>query len=132
TATGMKLWHSLIFVALLAFCACDRNSTWPVKAKTDAPAAPREVKALHPLRGPITRFITLPAAIKSYREATLYAKVTGYLKSITVDKGDEVAGGALLAEIEVPELVADQAKDKAELELAKLEFQRISEARKKA
>jgi len=65
------------------------------------------------MRGPITRFVTLPGEIKPYQQATLFAKVAGYLKSIKVDKGDKVQDGVLLAEIEVPELLADRARYKA-------------------
>jgi biotin carboxyl carrier protein len=34
-----------------------------------------------------------------------YAKVAGYLKSLSVDKGDRVQAGQSLGEIEVPELL---------------------------
>ena len=68
----------------------------------------------------------------AYQQATLYAKVAGYLKTIAVDKGDAVKEGALLAEIEVPELIADRAKFKAELEVAQIDYQRVSDAQKKA
>jgi len=76
--------------------------------------------------------VTLPGEIKAYQQATLFAKVAGYLKSIKVDKGDRVQEGALLAEIEVPELVADRARYKAEVEVAQLDFQRLSDSQKKA
>src|SRR6266567_3858717 len=96
------------------------------------PIAPVVVQAAQPKRGPIIRYITLPGEIRPYQQATLYAKVTGYLKTITVDKGDQVKEGALLAEIEAPELLADRAKFKAEIEVADLDYKRLSEAQKKA
>jgi membrane fusion protein (multidrug efflux system) len=76
--------------------------------------------------------VTLPGEIKPYQEATLYAKVAGYLKTITVDKGDPVKEGALLAEIEVPELIADRARFRAEVEVAGIDHKRLSESQKKA
>src|SRR5690242_3234345 len=105
---------ALIFAAVL--CACDHESVGPGKPAPpikSEPAAPRPVRAIVPALGAITRSTTLPAQIKPLREATLYAKVTGYLKTMAVDKGDEVVEGTLLAEIEVPELIADAAKAKA-------------------
>jgi membrane fusion protein (multidrug efflux system) len=87
---------------------------------------------VQPKRGPITRNITLPGEVKAYQQATLYAKVAGYLKTITVDKGDPVKAGALLAEIEVPELLADRARFQAEVAVAQLDFNRLSESQKKA
>jgi RND family efflux transporter MFP subunit len=83
-------------------------------------------------RGPITRFITLPGEVKAYQEAMLCAKVAGYLKTIPVDKGDQVKAGGLIAELEVPELQADLARGKAEVEVAELEYRRLNDSSKKA
>src|SRR5437667_1203274 len=116
-------------LALLLLCGCGHGTAASTAPKSEPPL---EVKVTHPSRGEITRSITLPGEIKPYQAATLYAKVSGYLKSISVDKGDEVKEGALLAEIEVPELLADRAKYKAEIEVADLDYKRLSEAQKKA
>ena len=89
-------------------------------------AAPVNVQTAQPKRGPIARRITLPAEIAPYQQATLYAKVAGYLKSISVDKGDIVKQGDLLAEIEVPELFADRAKFAAEVQVAEIDYKRSS------
>ena len=90
------------------------------------------VQTVQPKRGQIARKITLPATIAPYQQATLYAKVAGYLKSISVDKGDLVKQGQLLAEIEVPELLADQAKFAAEVQVAEVDYKRVQNAQKKA
>jgi RND family efflux transporter MFP subunit len=90
------------------------------------------VQTIHPKRGEIVRRITLPGNVLAYQEATLYAKIAGYLKSINVDKGDSVKEGDLLAEIEAPEMLADLLKAKAEAEAAQLDSERVLEARKKA
>ncbi len=47
--------------------------------------------------------ISLVGETRPYQEATLYAKVSGYLKSVKVDKGDVVKQGQVLAVIESPE-----------------------------
>jgi RND family efflux transporter MFP subunit len=85
-----------------------------------------------PTRGEIERRITLPGTVQPYQQATLYAKVAGYLKSIRVDKGDSVKAGELLADIEVPELVADLTKFKVEADVAQLAYERLRDARDKA
>jgi RND family efflux transporter MFP subunit len=96
----------------------------------EAPGTP--VQTIHPKRGEIVRRITLPGNVMAYQEATLYAKVAGYLKTINVDKGDSVKEGELLAEIEAPEMLADLVKAKAEAEAAQLDYKRVTEAQKKA
>jgi RND family efflux transporter MFP subunit len=96
------------------------------------PAAPPEVAVTTPKRGEIFRFVTLPGTLRANQQVTLHAKVAGYLKTISVDQGDAVKAGQILAEIEIPELVAERAKHEAELKIAKLEAQRLKAARDKA
>src|SRR6266850_80 len=112
-------------LALLLGCK-DSSSEAP---KQSAPTVP--VQITQPKHGPITRFVTLPGEIKPYQQATLYAKVAGYLKTITVDKGDQVTEGKLLAEIEVPELIAERSRYRAEVEVAAIDYKRLSESQQK-
>jgi len=127
--TNEKLFSIFNGVALvLALAGCEQQSSLPPK-KTEPPVAVKLVASKH---GDITRSISLPANIAANQQATLFAKVTGYLKIIAVDKGDEVKAGDLLAEIEAPELLADLAKYKAELEIAELDYKRAADAQKKA
>jgi membrane fusion protein (multidrug efflux system) len=100
--------------------------------KSQPAAIAVNVQTAQPKQGPIERRITLPATIAPYQEATLYAKVAGYLKSIPVDKGDVVKQGDLLADIEVPELLADRAKFAAEVQVAEIDYKRVQNAQKKA
>src|SRR6266705_2809736 len=104
----------LTIFAMITLCGCKRSASDP----SPQAAPPMNVQIVRPKRGEITRSITLPGNVLAYQQATLYAKVAGYLKTITVDKGDRVQKGALLAEIEVPEMEADLAKYKAEVEVA--------------
>jgi membrane fusion protein (multidrug efflux system) len=125
TRQNLTLIATATFLALL--CACtDSNSE-----RAKPPPPPVSVQTVQPKRGPITRFVTLPAEIKPYQQATLYAKVAGYLKTIAVDKGDRVKEGDLLADIEVPEMLADIQRYKAEVEVADIDFKRLSESQKK-
>ena len=64
--------------------------------------------------------------------ATLYAKVAGYVKTVAVDKGDSVEAGALLADLEVPELIADFARYKAGWDIADLDYGRTLMAHEKS
>jgi membrane fusion protein (multidrug efflux system) len=124
----MKWRHEFLIVTGTLLAALCQSS-----AQSPAPSEPpAEVTLVRPSRGSITRSVNLPAELKAYQQATLCAKVAGYLKTINVDKGDSVKAGALIAEIEVPELTADLAKSKAELSVAELDFKRLSESQTKA
>jgi membrane fusion protein (multidrug efflux system) len=110
-------------------CGCSSS----VAEVPQKPAPPVAVQTVLPHRGAIARSITLPSfRVLAYQEATLYAKVSGYLKSLAVDKGDSVKQGQALAEIEVPELLADEVQYKAETAVARTNYLRLAEARQKA
>ncbi len=116
-------------LAAAALCGCGPS----VAEAPRRPSAPVEVQTVLPKRGEIARSITLPTfRVLALYEATLYAKVSGYLKTLTVDKGDAVKEGQFLAEIEVPELLADEAQYEAETEVARTNYTRMAEARQKA
>ena len=120
-----SLWLSGVAAASLFFgTGCSRQ--------TAEPPAPAEVQVVRPHKGAIGRTVTLPGNVLAYQQATLYAKVAGYLKTITVDKGDHVKQGDLLADIEVPELIADRTKFKADVDVTGIEYQRNVNAQKKA
>lgn len=95
-------------------------------------SAPLELKATRAIRGDVVRYVSLPGTVKPNRQVTLYSKVSGYLKSLSVEKGDTVQANQLLGEIEVPELVADLTKQKAELSVAEIAHRRINDARVKS
>ena len=118
---------ALVFAVLAT--GCKPAATESAKA---APAAPLSVAVTQAKRGPITRSISLPANVRALQQATLYAKVAGYLKTVSVDRGDAVKAGEVLAEIEVPELLADAAKYQAEVTVTQADHQRLTEALKKA
>lgn len=110
---------------ILTFCGCAEE----VSSATAKPVEkPVEVNGVHPHRGEVSRFINLPGEVRPLYEVTLFAKVDGYLDKLTVDKGDSVKAGDLIADIDVPELRANLVKYKAELELAQAEFKQMSEA----
>src|SRR5579872_447183 len=117
---------------LLASLGLPMGCSRPDSTAAEKEPPPVNVKLVRPRQGPITRSISLPANIIANQQAVLYAKVAGYLKTIRVDKGDFVKEGDLLAVIEVPELLADEARYKAELVVAELDNRRAIEAQQKA
>jgi RND family efflux transporter MFP subunit len=71
-------------------------------------------------KAPPKRTITLPAEVHAYRQATLYAKVSGYLKLVRVDKGERVRSGEVLGVIEAPEVEQQVLSKQADLAIKKL------------
>ena len=130
TAARVCAGASLLGGAVFLATGC-RPSTLGSSAAPPS-ASPPSVTLVKASQGPISRRIALPATIRPHEQAVLYAKVAGYLKTIRVDRGDQVHEGDLLAEIESPELVADLSRQKAEVAVADVAYRRASEARSKA
>jgi RND family efflux transporter MFP subunit len=107
-------------------------------ARNQSVASARESQAVVADRGPRVEFVTAAAGptertirllgdVRSGAMAILYAKVSGYLKEIHVDKGDRVAAGQVLAEIESPELEQQFAAASADLAHKRRNLARIQE-----
>ena len=127
-----KGWPFCFFATLLGLASLFGCGRSPAEAPQKA-VTPVAVQTVLPRRGEIARTITLPSfRILAYQEATLYAKVSGYLKTLTVDKGDAVKQGQLLAEVEVPELLADETQYRAETAVSRTNYARMAEARTRA
>jgi RND family efflux transporter MFP subunit len=77
------------------------------------------VTVVAPAPGKPAAGLLLPAEVKPWVEAPIYARASGYLRRWLVDLGATVEPGRLLAEIETPEL--DQELDRASHELAETE-----------
>jgi multidrug efflux pump subunit AcrA (membrane-fusion protein) len=107
----------LIVLLLLNGCA---KRTEPMTTQ----AIP-SVTVIHPRRGDMVETVELPGDLVGFYETALHAKVTGYLQSITVDKGDTVKAGQVLATIEVPELQSNLHQAQATMEMQKVTYDRL-------
>lgn len=70
-------------------------------------------------RGAATTELTLPGTVHGVEETELHARTNGYLKRWLVDLGGHVEAGALLAEIDAPEVEQELGQARATLERAR-------------
>jgi RND family efflux transporter MFP subunit len=84
----------------------------------DNPDAVR-VQVIKPERGGMERVTNQPGTIRAFEYALLYTKVSGFIKSLNVDRGSRVKKGQLLAEIDDPERDVAVIQASAGLEHAK-------------
>jgi len=68
------------------------------------------------VRGSTARRINLTGELRPWKSTTLYSKVGGYLSKITVDVGDRVRDGQLIAVVQAPELESEYKSSVSELE----------------
>src|SRR5437879_12922783 len=77
---------------------------------------PPGVEVVLPRRAAVAQRLQTNATLEAFEEADLFAKVSGYLSDVSVDIGDHVKAGQVLAVIEVPEMEQELAEAKAQLE----------------
>ena len=82
------------------------------------------VQVLKVQRRDIRQTLTLPANISPWYQATLYGKVSGYVKWIGVDKGDVVQKGQLLAVMDAPEIEDQYKQADADYQIKKVTYER--------
>src|SRR5437773_757263 len=114
------------------------RSRQALAAETRELAVPT-VTVVSPVQGKPVVGVSLPAEVKPYVEAPIYARASGFVKRWLVDIGERVESGQLLAEIDTPELDqelararAEQAQAEAGLALAKTTATRWSQLLKTA
>ena len=61
----------------------------------------------------------LPGRIEAFETTAVHAKIAGYVKSWSVNIGDKVAKGQVLAVLDVPETVAEVEQKRALIDQAK-------------
>ncbi|MGH9398273.1 MAG: efflux RND transporter periplasmic adaptor subunit [Terriglobia bacterium] len=81
-----------------------------------APAAPPTVDAVRVVSQKLSMDVALPGELHPYEEVRIFPKVTGFVRSIYVDRGSRVKRGQLLAILVAPELVAQKAEAQAKLQ----------------
>ncbi len=66
----------------------------------------------------INKQFTFPSELSALDKAEVFAKVSGYIKTIKVDIGDHVKQGQLIAQLEAPEIVSNYEQANAEVQTA--------------
>jgi membrane fusion protein (multidrug efflux system) len=62
--------------------------------------------------------IALPGQLEPYEQVDIYPKVTGFVESVTVDRGSRVKAGQLLVRLTAPELVSQKSQAEAAVRAA--------------
>ncbi len=117
-AANMRRRSTLVLVGVLAVAlfVILRFSGKSAKAGESAAPSLRPVAVALVTRRPVVNSLTLSGAFRPYQQVDVHAKVAGFIRKIYVDVGDHVKAGQVLAILEVPELSAQVAGAKAEIQ----------------
>ncbi len=116
--------------ALLAFGLVGCGGRGPAQAeKPVAAAGPPTIDVVRVVEQPVNVTLSMPGQLDPYETVAVYPKVTGFVKTIRVDRGSLVRTGELMAELEAPEFVAQRAEAQSKLQAAEAQ---LAVARSKA
>lgn len=102
----------------------DRHLTQAPISGSHAPLI--EVQVVKPTHRDVAYSIALPANVSPLYQTTLYAKVSGYLKWIGPDKGDQVKKDQVLAVIDAPEVEEQYQQAVADYKIKKITYERLT------
>ena len=117
-AANMRRRSALILVGVLVIALLGILRFFGKSEKAGASAEPslRPVAVALVTRRPVVNSLTLSGAFRPYQQVDVHAKVAGFIRKIYVDVGDHVKAGQVLAILEVPELSAQVAGAKADIQ----------------
>ena len=109
-----------VLLLLPALAACGRRT--PAPAAQPAAAGPPAVETVRVIEQAATATLELPGELEPFESVDVYAKVTGFVKAVRVDRGVAVRAGDVLIEIEAPELLAQRAEAQSRLQAAEAQL----------
>ena len=117
TARPLSLHSLLLWLIVINSCQGPQTqeAASPGQVNPSANESSVVVEVVVPERRDLRRQITLSGTIEPFQRARLHSKVAGYLEWISVDIGDRVAKGQVLAKLEVPEMADEYSTAQAEL-----------------
>jgi RND family efflux transporter MFP subunit len=123
------------FLVLHALASC--HSPESKADVTEAKEVPEATDVFVLKKGKLSSSLQVPGELVAYRDVDIYAKVSGFIKTLYVDIGSEVTQGQLLALAEAPELSAQLSSAQSRLKgqealsiASKANYDRILEASK--
>ena len=112
----------LAVLALSIFTSCSRTEGGSQKAAAVAPDTSLTVPVAKAARLDLANDLVLTAEFEPFQQVDLMAKVSGYVRSISVDIGDRVRAGQVLATLEIPEMEDDLTRAAASIDQAQAEI----------
>jgi RND family efflux transporter MFP subunit len=102
-----------VFACTSAACVVGCGSQGKASGKQPATVEAPTVAVAKAGVADLSRNLAVTAEFRPYQEVDVMAKVSGYIKSITVDIGDRVKQGQLLATLEFPEMTDEVTRAQA-------------------
>lgn len=112
---------SIAFVLITVTISCCS----PRKEVANEPGnqQPDSVRVFTLTKDSVSKVLKLPAELRAWERAEVYAKVEGYVKELKVEIGDHVRKNDVLLILDAPEVTANYTKASADLQAALSKYQ---------
>ncbi len=101
---------------------CGGSNAPAQSGEKSAPAGPPTIEVVKVVEQPLNVTVSLPAELNPYQTVALYARVTGFVKAIRVDRGSHVRAGEEIAVLDAPELGAQKAEAQSKVQSAEAQL----------
>lgn len=112
------LCASTVLMVSIVGCNSGTSDKPAPTAAAPPPNAPTTVSTVAVVSKKLQTTIALPAQLKPYEQVDIYPKVTGFVETVTVDRGSRVHRGQLLVKLTAPELVSQRSQADAAVKAA--------------
>jgi membrane fusion protein, multidrug efflux system len=109
---------AVLAVCSAAACRQPQTETKAVTPPAQASAGPSEIDTAHVVEQPLDVQLSLPGELTAFQAVAVYPRVTGFVKTVRVDRGSKVRSGDLLLTLDAPELVAQRSEAESKVQAA--------------
>jgi membrane fusion protein (multidrug efflux system) len=104
------------FACALTLTACGRGASPATQTDKPAPSGPPTIEVVQIVEKPLDVTLDMPGELEAFETVAIVPRVTGFVKTIRVDRGSRVRAGQLLVELDAPELLAHRAEAHSKLQ----------------
>jgi len=112
------LFASAALTLMVLGCSTTPSDKDSGPAGSPAPSGPTTVTTVPVVSRRLQTTIALPAQLTPYEQVDIFPKVTGFVQTVTVDRGSRVRRGQLLVRLTAPELNSQRSQAEAAVRAA--------------
>jgi RND family efflux transporter MFP subunit len=120
---SMRMWRvfGLVYVTSIV-TACGGSESASPSTTAAAPTGPAAIDVVRVVERSLDVPLSLPGELTAFQAVAVFPRVTGFVKTVNVDRGSNVRTGDLLVSLEAPELVAQRAEAQSKLQSAEAQL----------
>jgi RND family efflux transporter MFP subunit len=111
---------------MIATVACTRRGDAPAAQNATTPAggdgAAVTIEVAQVVQQPLDVQLSLPGELTPYQSVAIHPRVSGFVKTVRVDRGSRVRAGDVIAVLEAPELVAQRSEAQSKVQAAEAQL----------